>query len=89
MERGFVSTIGTKSEFCPKCGSVQSMISSDFKQTDKNNKAEEIVIRNYYCSVCSMFILSENANPNINIHGISIKLENLYKARQHELTKKD
>ena len=72
MDRGFVSTIGTKSEFCPKCRSIQSMISSDFIQTDKNNKAKEIAIRNYHCSVCSMFVLSENINANINIRGISI-----------------
>jgi len=49
-------------EFCPKCRTIQTMNTSDSKkmETDKDNKVTEITIRSYYCSVCHIFVRSEN-----------------------------
>jgi len=49
-------------EFCPKCRTIQTMNSSDWKKTemDKDNKTIEITARSYHCSACHIFVRGEN-----------------------------
>ncbi|MCL2772842.1 MAG: hypothetical protein FWD71_05780 [Oscillospiraceae bacterium] len=48
-------------KFCPKCRTIQNMNVSDFKKIgkDKNNKDIEVIIKSYQCSVCHIFVQSE------------------------------
>ena len=54
-------------KFCPKCRTIQNMNCSDFKkiEKDKNNKITEINIKSYQCSVCHIFVQSEESKTSI------------------------
>lgn len=65
MDKGNISLQSGVSAFCPRCQGIRNMNYSDLKnmKIDGDNKFTEIIIRSYYCSVCGIFVRSDNINP--------------------------